>query len=98
MRVDEVRALMSVGGAWAAADLAVRPAWHRDAACKEHPDASWFPGRGEDVRPVKDVCKSCLVMVECLDYALGAGDSLVGIWGGTSERERRHIRRARAAA
>ena len=32
----------------------------------------------------KAVCSNCVVMGECLDYAM-VDDSLVGIWGGTSE-------------
>ncbi len=54
---------------------------------------SWFPTRTQSVELLKSVCESCLVVDECLEHAL-ADDSLVGFWGGTSERERRELRRA----
>lgn len=75
------------------ASLLNRPAWHRDAACREHPELSWFPERGEDVRPVKQVCAECLVRDECLDYATKADvmPRLVGVWAGTSGRERSRL-------
>jgi len=50
------------------------PAWHADAACKEHPDLSWFPERGEDSTAAKAVCESCLVTAECRSWALAQGD------------------------
>lgn len=79
-----------------------RPAWHADAACRDHPrlpPAAWFPERGvtvEQLEVVVAVCRDCLVREECLDYALDDRD-LVGIWGGTSGRERRQLRSQRAA-
>jgi WhiB family redox-sensing transcriptional regulator len=37
------------------------------------------------------------VREDCLEYALANGEKF-GIWGGMSERERRRVRRQRAAA
>lgn len=71
----------------------VRPSWHRDAACAEHPTVTFFPTRGEDIRPALAVCAGCLVRSECLAHAL-EHDEHHGIWGGTSERQRRRLRRA----
>jgi WhiB family redox-sensing transcriptional regulator len=70
----------------------VTPAWHRDAACKEHPELSWFPGRGRDPRAVKRVCESCLVVDLCRAWALSQPEPLVGIWGGLTANERRKLR------
>jgi WhiB family transcriptional regulator, redox-sensing transcriptional regulator len=67
------------------------PPWQADAACREHPDVNFFPARGESEDPARDVCSGCLVRVECLTYALDS-DENVGIWGGTSERQRRWAR------
>lgn len=61
-----------------------RGAWHRDAACREHPNVSWFPERGEPVDRQLQVCGRCLVRVECLEHAL-AEPERVGIWGGHSQ-------------
>ena len=55
----------------------------------------FFPERGASTREAKEVCRGCVVRVECLEYALQNGEKF-GIWGGMSERERRRIRRQRA--
>lgn len=57
----------------------------------------FFPNRGENTAPAKAACGRCPVKDDCLDFALTNGEKF-GIWGGTSERERRRIRRRRSAA
>jgi WhiB family redox-sensing transcriptional regulator len=77
-------------------ELIRRPPWMADALCREFPDVSWFPERGQDVRPAKAICSRCLVRVECAAY-VATFDALTaahGIWAGTSARERRQERRA----
>ena len=44
----------------------------------------------------KQVCDECPVKIECLDFAIETNQDS-GIWGGTSEDERRDIRRRIAA-
>jgi hypothetical protein len=69
-----------------------RPTFWADGACLDLP-ADWFhPERGESTREAKAVCSGCTVRVECLTWALTNFEKH-GIWGGTSERERRRIRR-----
>lgn len=71
---------------------AVDTSWMAHKACKpEHGDL-FFPGRGESTAPAKAICARCPVAGECLDFALRNGEH-VGIWGGTSERDRRALRR-----
>lgn len=72
-------------------ELMRRPSWSADAACQEHPEVDFFPDRGTDTRSAKAVCAGCLVRSECLAYALEHRERH-GIWGGTSERERRRMR------
>src|SRR6266511_746616 len=43
-------------------------------------------------RAAKRICQTCVVQVECLEYAL-ANDERFGIWGGMSERERRRLKK-----
>jgi WhiB family redox-sensing transcriptional regulator len=43
------------------------------------------------------VCADCGVRKECLEFALTTNQDC-GVWGGTSEEERRDIRRRNAAA
>lgn len=73
------------------------PAWHRDALCKEHPELDFFPARGEPTTAQKALCARCAVRSDCLAEALSNPDARFGIWGGTSERERRAIRSERAS-
>lgn len=80
-------------------DLAVNPfvasqPWMRDAACAGMDVELFFPARGESTATIKATCAGCPVAAECLDYALRNGEKF-GIWGGTSERERRRLRRGR---
>jgi WhiB family redox-sensing transcriptional regulator len=73
-------------------ELLGRPPWMADAACAEHPELSFVPSRGEPTEPLKGVCRRCLVLDECLAYALADPD-LQGVWGATSKRERDDFRR-----
>lgn len=74
------------------------PAWHGEAACRpelwagrERPDFfAGPPGRA------RAVCDSCPVVEACLAEAL-ANPWMLGVWGGTTERQRLAIRRKRAA-
>jgi len=74
------------------------PAWHADAACREHPELTWFPERGEDATAARAVCSTCLVLGECRSWALAQGGGLVGLWGGLSGQERKVRRRPAAQA
>lgn len=61
--------------------------------CAQTDPEEFFPGKGESVRRAKRVCMACTSRVACLEEAL-ADPTLQGIWGGTSERERKHMRTA----
>ena len=65
------------------------PDWMADAACREHPEITWFPGPGSSGLDAMAVCNRCLVQAECLRYALD--HDLEGIWGGTTVRQRRRL-------
>jgi len=75
------------------ADLLGRPLWQRDAACQEHPEATFFPDKGESTTAAKLVCSGCLCRVECLDFALAEGIEH-GVWGGESPAGRQALRAA----
>lgn len=74
--------------------LQPRPFSIDQAACRGLDTNLFFPTRGEDTAAAKAVCKRCAVKVECADWAL-ANSEKFGIWGGTSERDRRSARRTR---
>jgi len=74
-------------------ELMNRPSWHRWAACRGQGTDAFIAGRGGNYRPARTMCAECSVRAECLEAAL-ADDELVGLWGGTTEKERARMRRA----
>ena len=66
--------------------------WMTHANCAGVDPAVMFPGEGGNVRPAKRICAGCTVRDECLRYALDTGVHF-GVWGGTSEGDRRRLRR-----
>jgi WhiB family redox-sensing transcriptional regulator len=63
-------------------------------ACREQPPGQFFPSDGVGVDRARKVCAGCSVRPECLEYALEHRIDH-GVWGGTSERERRRILKSR---
>jgi WhiB family transcriptional regulator, redox-sensing transcriptional regulator len=69
--------------------------WWNLAACRSADPELFFPisatGAGlADTARAKAVCASCRVRKPCLDYAIGTRQ-VHGVWGGTSEEERRDL-------
>ena len=67
-----------------------REPWMERAACAYVDAEMWFPEKGSNVKAAREICRSCPVLADCREYALNNGERF-GIWGGTSERERRKI-------
>jgi hypothetical protein len=76
-----------------------RPTWHLHAACRGHDVAIFFPGKGQNADPnARALCNRCPVATQCLTRGMGDNGNRPerhGIWGATSERQRRLARRAR---
>lgn len=70
-------------------------AWQADGLCRGLDPELFFPTRGEDAAPAKEICADCPVRNDCLEHALANHENF-GVWGGASERERKRIRRRRA--
>lgn len=75
--------------------------WRNQAICRDTDPELFFPvgTTGQallQIAKAKTVCCECSVNVECLEFALETNQD-TGIWGGTSEEERRQIRREAAA-
>lgn len=64
------------------------------ANCAGTETEEWFSDTTvyENKPILKKICNSCLAKDECLDYALH--HNVQGFWGGTSEFERKMMRRA----
>jgi WhiB family redox-sensing transcriptional regulator len=76
------------------------PSWMERAACASHGDPDlWFAERGEEERQRQalGICAACPVRAACLAYVLSMPPQ-AGIWGGTTEDQRRARRKARPAS
>ena len=76
-----------------------RAGWWSRAACSTADPELFFPISSsgpacKQVARAKAICARCQIQKACLRYALDAG-SIQGIWGGTTEGERRQFRRRR---
>jgi WhiB family redox-sensing transcriptional regulator len=71
--------------------------WMARGNCRDQPPSTFFPSDGVGVEVARRICATCPVKSPCLEYALRNGVDH-GVWGGTSERERRRIARQRRLA
>lgn len=71
--------------------------WMAQGACRNHPPSAFFPSDGVGVDRARKICATCSVQSPCLEYALAQRIDH-GVWGGTSERERRRILKRRRIA
>jgi len=71
--------------------------WMTKGRCRTEPPSTFFPSDGVGVEIARRICADCPVKAACLEYALRNGIDH-GVWGGTSERERRRIARRRRLA
>ncbi len=74
-----------------------RADWWSLAACSTVDPDLFFPVSGTgpaagQVARAKAICTGCQIQDPCLSYALAAG-TVQGVWGATTEEERRLLRR-----
>ncbi len=74
--------------------------WRADAACRKMDPDLFFPigttGPAiEQIENAKALCRKCIAQMACLEYALAIHEEH-GIWGGTTEEERRKIQKIRS--
>jgi WhiB family transcriptional regulator, redox-sensing transcriptional regulator len=75
--------------------MSVHASWRADAACRDADPDLFFPigtakAAPRQIEEAKRICRSCPAQTQCLAWAL---DNRVadGVWGGTTEDERRVI-------
>ena len=78
-------------------DWGADDAWRARAACNTVDPDLFFPvgvtgPAVAQIAAAKAVCAGCDVRPECLEFAITTNQEY-GIWGGTSEEERRALRR-----
>ncbi|MEV5342669.1 WhiB family transcriptional regulator [Streptomyces sp. NPDC052773] len=71
--------------------------WREQAACRHEDPDLFFPiGTSGpalmQTEQAKAICRRCPVREPCLQWALET-DQTIGVWGGTSETERRALKR-----
>ncbi|WP_419863207.1 WhiB family transcriptional regulator [Candidatus Poriferisodalis sp.] len=71
--------------------------WVTFRRCTDIDPNVFFPNDGAGVIVAQKVCAECPVADACREYAL-ANNITHGVWGGTSERQRRRILRDRRRA
>lgn len=64
-----------------------------NGACTGTDPEIFYPIRGESSREAKEICAQCNAQDACLNHAL-VNNERFGIWGGTSERDRRRLKRS----
>ncbi len=74
--------------------------WRDRASCRAVDPDLFFPVGTTglalvQIEKAKAVCHGCDVQASCLEFALATNQES-GVWGGTSEEERRKLRRQRA--
>jgi len=65
--------------------------WMDEGLCAQTDPEEFFADKGGSTRLAKRVCRRCPVRRDCLRFAMEHSEKF-GVWGGTSERERRHLR------
>jgi WhiB family redox-sensing transcriptional regulator len=71
--------------------------WWQDAACRDVDTNVFFPLTDDEAGPAREICATCPVRDECLEFALATRQD-DGVWGGLTETERRRLRRRRREA
>lgn len=71
--------------------------WRKRSLCRDSNSELFFPigATGialDQIDAAKDVCGVCPVHGECLEFALATNQE-AGVWGGTTEDERRKLRK-----
>src|SRR4051795_8076807 len=90
MRMGEARQPDEPG----AAMLQLPGEWVERALCRKVDPELFFPAAGRHPTSAKKICARCPVQPDCLGWAL-ANNEEFGVWGGTSEQERRRMRAKR---
>jgi hypothetical protein len=72
-----------------------RADWIEQAACRNYYRDAWYGETQMLIEYAKNICHTCPVMNDCLDFAL-RNDERHGVWGGLSANQRMKLTRTRA--
>lgn len=71
----------------------IDPWWREHALCAQTDPEAFHPEKGQSPKKALAVCAVCPVALDCLVEAMTTVAGSTGIWGGTTENDRRAIRR-----
>jgi len=71
--------------------IVASPGWMAAGLCRQRDPELFYPATGHSSRDARAVCARCPVRAQCLAYAIEHRERY-GVWGGMSERQRRHLR------
>lgn len=76
------------------------PGWYDDARCRGTDTRLFFGVKGDKSSTLEavNVCETCPVVSDCLALAVADPEYDFGVWGGTTPKERKRLRRERGAA
>lgn len=77
---------------WDPAESPASQPWVENAVCAQTDPEAFFPEKGGSALAAKKICARCPVEAECLEWAL-VNDERFGVWGNTSQQERKALRR-----
>ena len=71
--------------------------WRARSLCRDSNPELFFPVGAtgialDQIEAAKEICEVCTVHHECLEFALATNQE-AGVWGGTTEDERRKLRK-----
>jgi WhiB family transcriptional regulator, redox-sensing transcriptional regulator len=92
-----IQATLALAGEIAGTVAVKQLSWRQRAACRGLSSDIFYPISENETDIAKSICATCPVAGACLEFALGNRER-EGVWGGTSERERRRIVRQRRKA
>ena len=72
-------------------DIAEIDAWKAKAKCRGSDVHRFFPS-GRGLSTTMKMCDGCAVKDECFAYVLSFGTNQPGVWGGTTEQDRKRLR------
>jgi len=77
--------------------MTIRTDWRDDASCRDADADLFFPvgtmgPARRQIDEAKRICRACPAQAACLAWAIDHGITS-GVWGGTTEDERRALRR-----
>lgn len=64
--------------------------WMRKGLCRQRTEVDFFPNHKSGAQRAKRICEQCPVIDRCRQYALDHNERH-GIWGATTENERRRL-------